>query len=192
MILKNGNTSLRTINRNDIAQIRTWRNQESVNRYLVNAARISEEEQEKWFDNIDYSNSIYFMMEEASATFGVIYAHNISLRDKSFEGSIFTGNQNDFNTQLPVKAGLMLTIFFFDRLRFDCAFSKAHHKNKAALDLDRRFGFKELKREDDFIISRCSKADFETHTLRLRKSLLKNQPIEVILEKGDEKFSFHQ
>jgi RimJ/RimL family protein N-acetyltransferase len=188
--LVNRQTLLRTIQHSDLEQIRTWRNLESVNRYLVNRHHISEQQQETWFNNLDYSTSIYFMMEESSSAPGVIYAHNIDTAAKSFEGSIFIGDMRNVSSQLPVKASLMLTMFFFEHLHYEYALSKVHHANKPALQLDRRLGFKDLGQEGEFIIGQCAKPDFNFRTARLRKSLLNSQGVEIIFEKGDERFHF--
>src|SRR5687767_6546060 len=113
MILRNQRTVLRTIGANDIEQVRIWRNLNVVNRYLSSSGYISKDAQQKWFSSLDYSASIYFMMEESGVPFGMIYANKIDMKDKSFWGSIFVGDEGFANTHLPVKAVMMLFVFFF-------------------------------------------------------------------------------
>lgn len=183
-------TSLRTIQQDDIEQIRLWRNREHVNSYLKTKKFIDAPAQLAWFRALNTSTSIYFIIEEKTVPCGVIYTHNIDLNSRSFEGNIFTGDSNYLNTPLPVKASIMLTIFFFEHLLFDQMFSTVHYNNSAAAQLDTRMGFKVMRRDGDFIFSRCSKVDFEHHTTQLKKSLLRNIPVEVICEKGDERYPF--
>lgn len=190
MKLINGHTTLRTIRHDDMEQMRIWRNRECVSRYLVNRHYISVQQQEIWFQTLDYSASIYFMMEESSLAAGVIYAHNIDATTRSFEGSIFIGSGENVNIQLPVKACLMLTLFFFDYLNYENALSKVHRANTPALQMDRRMGFKEISREGEFIYSKCAKDTFRFFTEKMRQSLLYNQGVDVVWEEGDERFSF--
>ena len=184
------NTSLRTINESDIEQIRQWRNVEQVNRYLKAREFIDKQSQLDWFNSLDPHRSIYFMMEERSVPIGVVYAHNINLSERTFEGSIFTGYSSYLKTPLPVKASLMLSAFFFDHLAFEHLFSTVHFKNTAAIEMDERLGFKEIKREGDFVLSRCTKNDFENSSAILKKSLLRNVPLEILLEDEDAKYPF--
>jgi hypothetical protein len=185
-------TLLRTINGNDIEQIRIWRNRTYVNRYLLNRKFIEPQEQVNWFKSLNPHNSIYFVMEERMKPFGVIYARNIDFQTKRFEGSIFTGDEDFMETFLPAKAALMLSIFFFENLQFQIATSIVHSDNSNALELDMRLGYREIKTENGYIISECSSQSFELSSRSFKKLLLRNEPIGIEIEPDDQKFPFLQ
>ena len=184
------NMILRTITKDDIEQIRLWRNSEAVNQYLVTRKTVEQHEQNEWFDSLDPSTSMYFMMEESSMPFGVIYVHDVNQEEGSYWGSIFTGDTNYLNTHLPVKAVIMVVEFFFKHLHFERMYSKVHYKNLAALEMDQRMGFKEISREGEFISSQCSKDDFNRHAKALIKALLKDIPLRLVFDKDDDKHVF--
>ncbi len=183
-------TILRTICESDIEQIRQWRNADRVNQYLVNRKPISREEQIRWFQGIDPTTSIYFMIDESNISLGTIYVHGIDLEQKSFWGNIFIGNPHFSNSPLVIKSVLLLTIFFFEHLDFDKIYSIMHYKNSAAVEMNKRLGFVEMKRENNFITGICHKNDFELRTKNIRKALLRNIPMKIEVGNEDDKYTF--
>ena len=182
--------TLRTIEQADIERIRGWRNDESVNKYLKTRKEISAGEQIEWFNSRDPKTSIYFMMEHVCVPFGLIYVDSINLEEMSFEGSIFTGDSDYMNSHLPVKAIMMLFVLFFEHLHFELLYSRVHYKNAAAVEINRHLGFKDLRREGELIFSRCTKSDFESKSASLKKTLLREIPIEITIDNRDEKYGF--
>jgi RimJ/RimL family protein N-acetyltransferase len=190
MTITHGSLRLETITPADLGLILNWRNAERVNRYLVNREPISQEAQQKWFESLDPATSIFFMIRSEGQSAGLAYAHNIS--EKEFEGSIFIGVPAFENSFIPVKAALMLTVFFFKQLEFVASYSTVHVDNFKALDLDRKLGYCEISRQLPFIKSKCTREDFFAKSDLLIKALFRQEKSKVTFDESDKKYSFLQ
>lgn len=190
MIISQGNVVMRTIVAGDLELLRIWRNAENVNRYLKTRKPISPEEQNLWFESLNYNTSIFFMLLIANTPIGLIYAHNIDSGESSFEGSIFIGDDKFKNTIFPVQAAIMLTLTFFNEWHFKYAYSTVHKENLNALDFDRKLGYEEIDSNNAFIKSKCSKDVFLSRSTSLVNFLSKNGHIRLIIENEDERYPF--
>ncbi|MES2619861.1 MAG: GNAT family N-acetyltransferase [Bacteroidota bacterium] len=190
MRITHGNLLLRTVGLEDLEQLRIWRNSEDVNHYLINRPKITAKAQQEWFDNLDPASSIYFLIIVDGKKAGLAYANNIDEAQRNFEGNIFIGDVTFSDSFVPVKSALLLTIFFFDKLRFISTYSTVHQDNFKALDLDRKLGFIELKRTPPFIVSKCINEHFFSVTNTLIKALLRDINMQITIEPGDTKYPF--
>lgn len=190
MIISQGNVVMRTIVAGDLELLRNWRNAENVNRYLKTRKQISLEEQLIWFESLNYNTSIFFMLLNANKPIGLIYAHNIDYTERSFEGSLFVGDDMFKNTIFPVQAAIMLTLTFFNEWHFKYAYSTVHIENVNAIDFDRKLGYEEIDNNGSFIKSKCSKDVFLIRSNPLVNFLSKNGHIRLVIEKDDSKYPF--
>lgn len=191
MIITHGPLQLRTFTSDHLELLRTWRNEQRVNRHLINRNFITVDQQQKWYSSLDFSRAIYFIISQNNEPVGLIYAHNISSQQKSFEGSIFIGNSKYENSFIPIQAVLLLMLFFFNQLEFNTALSTVHKNNKNALDLDLKLGYKVISSQNDFIKSQCSKEDFLLYSSRMLKVLLNGgNDVKFELEQEDVKYRF--
>ena len=192
MIIRHGTLSLHTITSDDLELLRNWRNDKDVNKYLITDLIISHDQQIIWYNSLDFSTSIYFLFRENDIPIGLAYAREINTNTDSFEGSIFIGDKQYLITHHPVKASLMLSYLLFEKLHFKTAYSIVHRKNKSALDLDNRFGYKEIGGDINFVRNTCTVEDYLKSTYPFRKFFFKNELIEIIYENGDEKYTFQR
>ena len=192
MIIKCADIILQTIESNDIEMLRNWRNDSQVRQYLLSNELISPEDQQKWFRSLDPKTSIYFLLKIEDKPAGLVYANHIDTAKRSFEGSIFIGEKQYFETHYPIKAILLLSFYFFEKLNFQKSYSTVNKKNKAALDMDKRFGYRLLSDTGDFIKSSCTREDYLKSTLLFKKHFFGNKIPEIILQDDDDRFSFQR
>ena len=190
MIIRHDQLSLQTITISDVELLRKWRNDKKVNKYLLNNDFITSENQLKWFQSLDPSTSIYFLIKENTIPIGLVYANNINKVGLSFEGSIFIGEIAYYNSFAPIKAAILLSFFFFEYLHFNSAYSIVHEQNKSALELDARFGYKEIGRSNEFIKSKCMKEDYLKYSGSFKNILFRNEQPEFLFEDTDIRFQF--
>ena len=153
---------------------------------------ISSDQQIIWYNSLDFSTSIYFLLREKGNPIGLVYAHQLNTSTGSFEGSIFIGDNQYLITHHPVKAALMLSHLLFEKFHFKTAYSIVHRENKSALDLDNRLGYKEVGGDINFVRNACTAEDYLKSTYPFRKFFFKNEPIEIIYENGDDKYTFQR
>ena len=190
MIIESGELSLHTITSGDIELLRQWRNEGGVNQYLLSRDPISPEDQQRWFQGLDPAVSIYFLIRVNKQAIGLVYAAGVDKTAGSFEGSIFIGDKAFLKAHYPVKAALMLSWFFFEHLNFQKAYSIVHKLNTSALDLDKRLGYHEFAKENDFIRTICSKLDYLKFTAPFRKMFFRDGLPTLIYQEGDGRFIF--
>ena len=190
MIIRHGTLSLQTISIDDLELIRNWRNDSSVNQYLLTRNVISFQQQLEWFSSLNNGTSIYFILKNEDNSIGLVYAHKIDCINRSFEGSIFIGDEQYLSSHYPVKAVLMLSFFLFEKLQFKTAYSIVNRKNKNAIDLDSRLGYRTIDGDMNFVRNLCHADDFLKFTESFRKVLFKGINPEIIYQDGDERFTF--
>lgn len=190
MIIKCGDIILQTIVAADIEMLRNWRNDEQVKQYLFSSEYISEKEQQKWFRSLDPNTSIYFLLKIKDSPAGLVYANHINIEELSFEGSIFIGEKQYFETSYPIKATLLLSFYFFEKLNFKMSYSTVNKNNKAALDMDRRFGYTKISQSGDFIKSCCTQEEYLKSTIYFKRHFFVNEEPEIIFQDGDDRYSF--
>lgn len=168
---------LRSIEADDLEVIRSWRNNASVNEYLITKEFISEEKQTRWFENLDPMDSMYFIIEAKTNRIGLIYANEVNVENQSFNGNIFIGDHLETTSAAPVKAVVMLFEFMFNQLSFEHVYSNINKHNTSAILMNRRMGFKTLATKGDFLTQRCGKKDFQDAMQRIKEALIGTEEI---------------
>lgn len=177
LTLAHGSLTLRPLQRQYLEQLRQWRNQPETNRYLVTRLYITPEQQLHWFEELDWHRNAYFVIIHKDTAVGLVYAHRINIAEKSFEGSILIGNSEYLNTYVPVKAILMLMIYFTSTLGFELIYSTVHPDNRNALELDHALGFKPVHMDNGYQVSRCTASNFFVHSKPYIKALFGSKDV---------------
>jgi RimJ/RimL family protein N-acetyltransferase len=140
---------LRRIVREDIQQIRVWRNAQHVRSQMFFQNEISESAQEVWFDSIDNAFNYYFIIEVDKQGLGVIYAKNVNPVTFSGEGGIFIGQKEALQTQIPALASMLLLRFCFERLGVESSVIHVKDTNRDARVFNEMLGYETTSISDD-------------------------------------------
>lgn len=174
MRITHGNTVLRSLTADDLEMVRSWRNDSDVNAYLLDKEYITVEQQLKWFRELDAERTLYLIAEENGISWGLVYGTEIDSEQRTYWGNIIVGNRNYRDSNFPVKSVIMFMWCFFEELAFDFCYSKVVEENMAALQLNERLGFIDLKNQSGIRIQRSSREDFKSRGDKLVRATLKS------------------
>jgi len=185
MRITHGNTVLRSLAEEDLEVVRNWRNNELVNKHLLNREHISQEAQLEWFRTTETDNCLYLIIEENNQSVGLIYASQINVKNRSFCGNIMMGHQLERDSWASVKAILLLCDLMIARCNFKLVYSVVNKNNKPALAMNRRLGFIPYKETDSLSYESCKLENHYRKTERIREVLLgSNKTLITLSGKG--------
>lgn len=107
MIISKGNIVFRRLIHDDIELVRKWRNSSQVSQFMEYRDYITPEMQEKWFQSVNNSNNLYFIIEYKSEKIGLINGKDIDWDKKTMEVGVFIAIEKYLNTEIPLLAVLV-------------------------------------------------------------------------------------
>ena len=190
MRITHGNTVLRSLAKEDLELVRSWRNNELVNKHLLNMDHISKEAQQQWFRKTATDNCLYFIIKENNQPVGLIYASQISIEQRSFWGNVMMGNPESKDSWASVKAVLLLCDLMLFRCKFKTVYSVVNKDNGPALAMNRRLGFIPYKETDGLSYESCEFNNHYGKTERIRAVLLGSNKTVFTLAEKDKNWLF--
>lgn len=139
------NVRVRPLVRDDIEQMRIWRNNQERNVYLRHVGEITPEAQEKWFAAYERDKDYFvFSIDEISELnrmVGSVALYNI--RGKTAEcGRFMVGDDPAVRGKGIGRLGITLCMYVgFSQMGFDIIDASVHEDNIAALTTDKKAGF---------------------------------------------------
>lgn len=130
------NVLLRPLEHSDIESLRTWRNDESNNRFLRDVGKITSEMQEEWYRNYLHKNDeVFFSIEEINKfkkIIGALALYDIS-SDCAEIGKIQIGEKEVRGKGIGKKSLVMLMKFGFETLMLKRIIATVNKDNIAAM-----------------------------------------------------------
>lgn len=121
-----------------LEQVRIWRNDPYIARFMEFQEEISVEAQQKWFHSLQ--NAHYFVIYVDTLPIGLIHLKNTT--KETAESGLFIGNEKFLGTGIAYEASLLLLDFAFNELKLLTVTAKVHVQNKVAEDYNQLFGYK--------------------------------------------------
>lgn len=138
------NTRIRPLQKKDIESLRSWRNDETVSRYLSPISFISKRTQEKWFAAYqENSDEIMFAVEETEDLKKLVGSLSLyHFAENQVEiGKIIIGDPEAHGRGIGRRAFLMAMAITFYKLGVDKIVCSVHQDNAAAYRIYDKIGF---------------------------------------------------
>lgn len=168
--------TLKRLTRDDLELLRTWRNSQQVNQFMVYREHITKEMQERWFKSIDNPDNNYYIIIYKDEKIGMINEKGYNrFADKTSESGIFLGNDKYRNSYIPVFASLILLEMSFFFLGGKESYIRILKNNKASIKYNTQLGYKLCPNQEDvenqqYILTR---ENFVAKTYKIRKAAQK-------------------
>lgn len=107
MIIKKGNIVFRKLVQEDIELVRNHRNSHDVSQFMEYREHITPEMQQRWFNSINNTRNLYFIIEYKDQKIGLINGKDIDWENQSMETGIFIWDKKYLNTHIPLLAVLI-------------------------------------------------------------------------------------
>jgi len=140
MIISGQHVQLRSIEKNDIEQVRQWRNSPEIIRYMEHREKISPEMQSSWFEKVMQSGDHYLIITYKTEKVGMI--HLRFLDAGRAESGLFIGPESYRNSPIGYWASLPLLDLGFTFLELNEIIAKVHVDNELARSYNQSLGFK--------------------------------------------------
>lgn len=170
---------LRALSRDDIEQVRQWRNHPEIARHMLTNDYISQEQQQRWFASVSQAQDrAYYMIcwrEVNSGLAYVISPSNCSL-DKAIEleaGIYFDPKSPLRGNMLAFAPALALNDACFEALPNLQLLAKVKEDNMAALRFNAALGYREKTRESGLVHFALEQENYLEATRTLRTMLLR-------------------
>lgn len=139
--IENYGIRLRQIDKKDIEQLRLWRNSPHISRYMIFRDHITQEMQEKWYEEVCRKGDIYFLIFAAGMKIGVCNFKDIDLSERLAEFGIYIADETIENPFIPYAAALLLLDFGFKVIGLEKIIAHVLNDNDRAIRFDTSLGF---------------------------------------------------
>ena len=160
MIITGYGIVLRRLTLEDIEQVRHWRNDPEINRWMIYQDSITSKQQREWFETINNPFNYYFIIEVQQKTIGLIYAKDLDPLTLEGEGGVFIGERNYRETDIPARASILWIRFCFDCLSVKKSRIRVKKENSIALAFNVLLGYQMVMQSDTTYTMELTKDGF--------------------------------
>jgi RimJ/RimL family protein N-acetyltransferase len=159
----------RRLHKDDLEQVRHWRNMPEVNRFMKYRQYITPEMQLAWFERISGGCNHYFVIESNGNSLGAVFIKNIDWARGSGESGIFIGKRGQEASFIPAVALTLVVEFAFNSLNLGYLQYYIHRDNRRSQSLSQFFGGVLLDdaQDGDQLCFRLTREVFEQNTSRV-------------------------
>ena len=124
-------------------QVRLWRNNEDVNKYMYTNHQISKEEHQGWIEKLKKEDSTKaWIIKYENKPVGLAQLSKIDYENKTTEWGFYIADESIRGKGIGSAALYKLMEYVFDEMNFDKMHTKVLENNPTALKLYEKFGFK--------------------------------------------------
>lgn len=135
--------TLRDLAQEDIELIRKWRNQPEVSRYMYTDNQITEEQQQKWFDQVkDDSTSKYWVINYNGVDIGLASLYGISSTLSSCYWAFYLGDTSNQGVGIGSKIEFNVLEYVFNTLKLNKLRCEVIVFNEKVTNMHEKFGFR--------------------------------------------------
>lgn len=132
------------IKREDLEQIRNWRNSEEVCRYMYTSNQITSEQQQAWFSKIkNDASQKYWIIEYNNIKLGLVSIYNIKPDFKHCTWAFYLGNTKLRGTGIGSKVEYNILEYVFETLKFNKLMCEVFSFNEKVIQMHKKFGFQQ-------------------------------------------------
>lgn len=139
----------------DIELVRTWRNSEEVASFMYNEQEISPEDQVKWFKNIDWNRSRYWIIKYNGKKLGLASINNIDTTLQSCYWAFYLGDTSVRGAGIGAKVEFNILEYVFNDLNLNKLRCEVFVTNDKVIKMHEKFGF----RREAYYREHCIKGD---------------------------------
>lgn len=126
----------------DLEQIRTWRNSNSVSQYMYTSDQITSEQQINWFNKIkNDSSQKYWIIKYDNLKIGVVSIYNIKYNFKHCSWAFYLGNTELRGLGIGAKVEYNILYFVFEIMKFHKLNCEVFSFNEGVIKMHEKFGF---------------------------------------------------
>lgn len=166
---------LRSIEKSDIELIRSWRNSDHVRKAMFYQSFISEDEQVRWFENINTS-ACYLMIIIDGTPVGICNVKEIDWPNRSGEAGVFIGEEDYLNSLKAVSAVIALMDTFFHQFRFTKLKASVRADRPELILFNEQLGYQIVSEDQEKVQLEITKDRFEVANQCNIKTLSKLNP----------------
>ena len=134
--------SLKKLTKDDIEIVRQWRNSKDVASYMYTESYISEEKQTKWFESINWNNSMYWIIEYNGKKLGLASISNLNLTLQSCYWAFYLGDTSVRGAGIGAKVEYNVLNYVFDELELNKLRCEVFVTNDKVIKMHEKFGFR--------------------------------------------------
>lgn len=165
---------LESLKAEHLEMVRLWRNQEFVRSNMEFQEVLSREDQNRWFNQLDPSRNLYWIIEFNEYPIGLIHIKNIDLEAGSGEAGIFIGEPSYLEMPQPMLAIIFMMELAFLILGLKELRAKIKSGNEHAIRFNEKLGYTQQDEQPNgFQYYTANRAQFEAKTEHLRTSAKK-------------------
>lgn len=142
MQIKKYGICLESLSLTDLELLRNWRNSDLVRPFMHFQEFIHPEMQHQWFNGIDPSENLYFIISKDQIKIGLIHLKDIDWLSCGAEAGIFIGDLEYMNSIVPVLATICLMDLAFEVLSLKILKAKIEKANQRTLQFNLNLGYK--------------------------------------------------
>ena len=149
MIIKKFGVVLESLTPETAELVRIWRNNSDINQFMDYRKQITVNEQKRWFEKIQNTNSNYFLIRKNELPIGMIHIEKIDLNKQSAHVGLFIGDVNYHGTGVALSASLCLLEYAFGSLSLHSVVAKVKNDNTLAIEYNQFLGFESHEKFND-------------------------------------------
>lgn len=147
---------LRSVEEKDIEMVRNWRNSEEVSKYMYTDAKITKDQQAKWFEKIsDSKNSKYWIIEYDGKPLGLASITDINYNLQSCFWAFYLGDTSVRGAGIGSKVEYNIINYVFNELNLNKLRCEVFVFNDKVIKMHEKFGF----RREAYFREHCIKND---------------------------------
>ncbi|TDO96230.1 GNAT family N-acetyltransferase [Marinomonas balearica] len=158
----------RPVVKEDIEQLRLWRNREDIRSVMASDSVVSEEQQSVWFASLSSSSKVHFSLSFRGELIG--YA-NVTFKDNLAETGLYIGHDKYRGTFLSFCVGFGLSEWCFEQSNIEEIKATVLSTNEAALRYNESLGYQKKKEEGGWVYLTKSLTELEGAKLKLSSLL---------------------
>lgn len=171
MVLKDFDIELKPLTHDAIETVRMWRNSDAIKRYALNQEYITQQQQEKWFADLEAKEDEYFLIHAKNKPVGLIWYNK---QNELYESGFYLYETDIHNSLTPYKIVTLFHRYLFETKGFKKIQCKILHDNQRAIRFNLSLGFKkemEFEHYKTYILTydAYKKADASITKLLLRE-----------------------
>lgn len=173
--------------------LRHWRNDPAISQYMVSQKLISEQDQLNWFQHISQLDSqqhfvicyrqqpigaanIKEQQQQPISKQEIPDKHEAPKKDiaadtRQIEPGIYLGEEKFRNNIMAFAPSLLLLDYCFDDLKVSQLYAQVHEQNSAALNYNKKLGYREVSTDGLWIKIQLSPADYQEATTSIKQFL---------------------
>ena len=173
MILAGYQVELQQVQEQDLERLRKWRNDPAVSQYMLSQDEITEEQQLAWFKKVQRDpTQQHFVILYKGLPIG---SANIKSRGigvalceaTSIEPGLYIADERYRNNILAFAPTLLLNDYCFERLGVAKLVAVVKAENQAALNYNKKLGYK-IDQQGDLIDISLNFEDYQHHSKQLK------------------------